>query len=383
MADYLHVEVTAAQRSKQPLGPCGDVVRVERTARATTLILADGIGSGIKANLAATSAAARLAELLARDFSLRDAFTAVARTNQQAMGRDLPFVAFSVARFTPDGRATALAFEAPPPILVGRRRCDVLDHRQLNLEQAVVYEANCQLEAGEGVLLISDGITQAGLGRGLPLGWGVPAAARFATDLLRDHPPRRALPDAVLGEAVSLWGPRPQDDCTAVLGDCRPGVVVTLLTGPPLDRKQDQDVVRDFLRRPGHKAVCGGTTAQLVQRVNGAALSVDQTGDSLIAPPRYDLPGIDLATEGAVTLNHVYNIWDADESVLEPDTGPTLLRRLLKAADRIDIICGRASNPADGDIAFRQQGIIRRDKIVALLADRLRADQKLVTLNQV
>lgn len=383
MAEYLHVEVTSSQRAKQPLGPCGDVVRVERTARATTIVLADGIGSGIKANLAATAAASRLLELLARDFSLRDAFAAVARTNQQAMGSDLPFVAFSVARISPDGRATVLSFEAPPAILVGVRRCQVLAHRQLNLEQSVIYEANCQLEAEEGVMLISDGIAQAGLGNGLPQGWGVDQVSRYTNTLLVEGVPRSQMVTATRHEAEKLWGRSLGDDCTVVLADCRPGEVVTLFTGPPVDRTKDQSIVRDFLQRPGSKAVCGGTTAKLVQRSTGGELLIDQASHSLIAPPCYLLPDIDLATEGAVTLNHVYNIWNADDSGLESGSGPTRLRAMLKQADRIDILCGSAQNSAVEDVAFRQQGIIGRDEIVKLLADRLRDDGKLVTLRMV
>lgn len=383
MAGYLHVEVISAQQSKRPLEPCGDIVRVERNARATTVVVADGIGSGMPANLAATMNASRLFELLDRDFSLRDAFTAVARTNQQAMGSDLPFVAFSVARITPDGRATVLNFEAPPAVLVGRTRCQVLAHRQLNLEQAIIYEANCQLEAGEGLLLMSDGIVQSGLGGSNSTGWEPAAVAEFVSTLIGDRVSRARLAGATLREALTRWGLVAGDDCTATLADCRVGNVVTLFTGPPSDRARDSEIVRDFLRRPGSKAVCGATTAKLVQRATGAPLGVEQNARSAIAPPRYELDGVDLATEGAVTLNHVYNIWDADEHTLEQDTGPTLLRNLLKQADRIDIICGAATNIGNSDIAFRQQGIISRTKLVELLAERLRHDGKLVTLSQV
>lgn len=378
---YLHVEIASAQSAKRPHDPCGDYFRFERSPLATTIVCADGIGCGVKANVAAVMCVARLFELLERDFSLREAFAAVARTMLAAMGSDLPFVAFSVARVHADGRTTVLSFESPPPVFVGRREAQVLTQRSINLEQAVAGEAQCHLEAGEGLLLCSDGITQAGMGAGLRMGWEPAGVCRFINNLLADGTMLASLPKEVHDYALRISGRRHTDDCTVLLAACRPGRIVNILSGPPADPASDHAVVAEFLRSEGEKIVCGGTTAKIVADRTGAVVEVEEPS-SLIAPPAYRVQGIDLVTEGAVTLNQVYHVLDEDPAELTEYSGVTRLCDLLRTADRVNITLGRARNPAEADISFRQQGILTRRKIVPLLADKLCKAGKLVVVEE-
>ena len=98
---------------------------------------------------------------------------------------------------------------------------------------------------------------------------------------------------------------------------------------------------------------------------------MEQDPQSLTAPPRFELEGIDLVTEGAVTLNQVYNVIDEPLEKLTEDSGVTELCTFLQLADRVNIFLGGAHNRAHGDISFRQQGILTRDRIVPLIADKL------------
>ncbi len=112
-------------------------------------------------------------------------------------------------------------------------------------------------------------------------------------------------------------------------------------------------------------------------------LTIDREPTSLIAPPKYALEGIDLVTEGAVTLNQLCNILDVPEEEFEETNPVTELADLLAQADRVNFILGRGANPANDSMGFRQQGIIKREAIVPLLAKKLRVQGKLVTVNSV
>jgi hypothetical protein len=227
---------------------------------------------------------------------------------------DLPYAAFSVARILSDGEATILTYEAPGPVYVSRNLAMALPQRTLTMDRALVGESNCYIEPGEGLLLVSDGISQAGLGTTLRDGWGLEGLCRFASDQLAEGLDLRLLPEAVRTQAerisVDTTGLTQGDDCTVMLAACRLGNTVNILTGPPDAKDRDAAVVREFMQREGSKVVCGGTTAQIVARHTGQRLEMRQEFVSTIAPPECFIQGINLTTEGAVTLNQVYNILD-------------------------------------------------------------------------
>jgi hypothetical protein len=115
----------------------------------------------------------------------------------------------------------------------------------------------------------------------------------------------------------------------------------------------------------------------------GERVSVERDPKSTIAPPRYEIDGVDLVTEGAVTLNQAYNIIDEDLALITEDSGVTELCALLQVADCVHIWIGGAKNVASGDISFRQCGILTRDRIMPLLAEKLRNAGKLVVVEHV
>jgi len=253
-----------------------------------------------------------------------------------------------------------------------------LQMRTITLETELIGEASLFLEPGEGIMLMSDGITQAGMGKGLRLGWTTEGVRRYLDDCRSDGLPMENIARLVHDQARTYWKGPFGDDCTTLLARVRPGIVINIFTGPPSDKHLDGEVAGRFLQMAGMHIVCGGTSAQIVAKRLGKPIQMEPNAQSLIAPPAYRLEGIDLVTEGAVTLNQVFNIFDADPTEYEPDTGVTQLCQALRTADRINILIGRAANTGHADIAFRQRGIMPRTAIMPLLIDRLRAAGKLV-----
>ncbi len=380
---YRHIDIACAQSAKYAGSACGDVVKVHRTATATLLACADGLGSGIKANLAATMCISRLIKLMDGGFSLREAFATLVRTMNDAREPGLPFAAFSVVRFLSNGETTVLSYEMPPPVLVAYNTVAPLRQRPVERNGALIGEASCYLDEGEALMLVSDGITQAGLGNGMGEGWGMEGLCRYVRSRLSSKQPMGELADLVHNEARRYWGEHGGDDCTATAAVCRKGRVVTLFTGPPISKKKDYAVATRFLQNDGVKVLCGATTAKLVAQHLGKSLEVSDDSLQSIAPPHYRLDGIDLVTEGAVTLNQVYNILEENPENYEPNSGVSKLCGLLRDADRINFIVGRSPNLAEGDIAFRQQGILPRTTIVPLIAQKLEETGKLVVVEYV
>jgi hypothetical protein len=289
-----------------------------------------------------------------------------------------------VARVLNDGEATILTYEAPGPLLICRKLATVLPRRTLSLDRAIVNESCCYLEPGDALVLVSDGISQAGIGVQLREGWQTQGVCRFVNDRIQGGTVFASLPRLIVHEARRLSSDSHDvvhgDDCTVLLCHCREGSVVNILTGPPQSKNDDAAVAAAFVHLQGRRVVCGGSTAKVVAQRLKRRLAVATDAPSMIAPPDYQLDGVDLATEGAVTLNQVYNIIEADPGQYERNTGVTRLCGMLREADYVRFFVGGAKNDAHEDISFRQRGILHRETIVGLLADKLRRHGKLVTI---
>lgn len=380
---YLHVEVEGRQLSKKAGKVCGDVFIHYRDKSSTIVILSDGLGSGIKANIAATMCVTRLKELIKSGYSVRHAFTNLVETMENARKNDLPYAVFTVARILNDGVSTVLTYEMPPPVFVSKKYSSVLKQRTHTINNSIIGEAGCYLNPNEGILLMSDGITQSGLGTIYPSGWESKGVVTFINDFLINGNSKKILPQQVLGEALNNWGNKVRDDLTAVFINSRKGRVINLFTGPPADKKKDTIITEKFMNQEGVRIVCGASTAKIVAREINQELRVNDNYASPITPPSYEIDGINLVTEGAVTLTQLYNIWKEDPSILDKHNPVTELRNLLDVADKVNIFLGTSENPADEDINFKQTGILSRKVIIPLLAEKLRNEGKLVIVEEI
>jgi hypothetical protein len=379
MSRYLHIDVHTESTPRNQGDPIGDVVQVMRHETATSVVLADGLGHGVGAHVAATLCASQALELLRRDYSTREAFLTVVHDVHAKRSDGGLYAALVMARIRPNGETTVLTYDAPPAVFVGHQAASVLTGRNLEGESTFVREAHCYLEAGEGLLLVSDGVTQAGMGSGLAEGLTIEGVASLVTDCRASRASLAETTRLVHRRGRELWGRVQRDDVTAAMLAARTGEQIAVLTGPPANRETDRSVVHAFLASAGKKVVCGASTAQMVARAIGQRLQVQQDHALGISPPRYFLDSIDLVTEGVVTLNQVLNLIGTDPARYEPDDSVSTLASWLKAADRVDFTVGRAQNVGGSDIAFLQQGIQPRTLVVPLLVRALQAQGKLVT----
>ncbi len=380
---YLHVEIEAQQVAKRPESPCGDVLAVDRSNTATMVFLSDGKGSGVRANIAATMCISRLKELIARGFSLREAVSSVVKTMIAAIEKDLPYAVFTVARIQSDGYATILSYDMPEIIFVTNKYATILDRREYLDNGAMIGESNCYMNPNEGLILMSDGVTQAGMGITYPEGWGIENVNKFINNLINKKVGIREIPLALYRHAYEATGMRNGDDISSVLALTRLGVVANVLAGPPQRVEKTHEVASHFVNMKGIKIVCGATTSKIVADELGKNVMMDDEDFDGLTPPKSSIEGIDLVTEGLVTLNQLYNVLDEDRIEMKDDNPVTQLYDYLMLADRVNFFVGTAYNPANESISYKQRGLIPRKKIVALIAAKLRELGKMIVVTEV
>ena len=381
--EYIFTDIHHKQTSKKSGNPCGDVFDTYRDAMSTTLVLCDGIGSGLKANLYATMLCSRIINLLKNGASLKDCFEKVGKTMNQAWGTNQAFAVFTIARISVTGKAHILSYDMPAPILIADGYASVLEQQVYPWKKAMVRETSITLKKNEGLMLMSDGITQAGLGQGLVNGWEEHGVERFLNQRISSAKSNPGLlVESVHAQALRYWGKKSGDDCTVLCAFNRKGITVNLLTGPPMRKKDDAEFVEAYMSSPGIKIVCGGSTAKMLARETNRTLDIKDSG-SAITPPEFSIKGITLSTEGIVTLNQMYNILEEDIENEDDNDSPVFeLAYFLNVADKVIFWVGSARNIGEENIELRQQGIQNRQVIVKLLAEKLREKGKLVLVEE-
>lgn len=377
-----YIDDVVEQVLKKGQTACGDYYICDRTHEGTTCILCDGIGSGIKANIAAVMCASRLMHLLKNGFSLYEACECVVQSMHRARTEEIPYSVFTIARINANGYYTVLSYEMPPPIIIEVSSASLPEQRFFSFGYEVVGEINGTLNNRDSILLVSDGLPQAGLGKGFRIGWTIEGVLKYVNDCLGAEKSGKVMLKGLLGEAWHLSGKTYGDDTTAALLTCRNAKVLNIATGPPSGETLDRDYVSDFMQQEGTKAVCGSTTAEIFSQKTNISIKAMPVGASFSQPPMYEMEGIDLVSEGAITLNQLYNIIGEDIAQFDEFSCVTDLYELMYDADIIRFFLGCAINPDHGSTAFKQMGIMPRLKIVPLIAEDLREMGKLVVINR-
>lgn len=376
-------EDTVLQARKRRHLVCGDFYICDRSPEATVLILCDGVGSGVYANVAAITCGNRLMALMEGGRSLRSACEQVAESMHRARTEESPFAAFVALRILPGGQYAAYAYENPGPILIRHETATICEQHYLAVQYEMIAESSGVLELGDMLLLCSDGVTHAGMGSGYATGWELDGVAQEINVHYRAGGRTDALLSRLLHTAYTLSGKTYWDDTSLAMAMCRPAAQLTLLTGPPTNRADDAKVIKRFINAPGKKVISGSSTTEIASRELGRpALLTDMEYLALGNPPSYAMEGVDLITEGAVTLNQVMNLLEEDIDFSSSNSPVFRLCQMLLEADAITFFVGGGYNPAHEDPLFRQLGVKPRQRIVERIAKFLKERGKLVSVHK-
>ncbi|MDR1196403.1 MAG: SpoIIE family protein phosphatase [Endomicrobium sp.] len=371
---YFDDYVSSVPKKNQSV--CGDIFGILRKPAYTLAILCDGIGSGIKANIAANMCCERVKNLSLSGLSLRKIFERISSETEKSKISDGFYCALSAVMLFPDGRAIAAAYEMPMPfMLTDGGKWVELKHERVG----IFYEANFKLRENDALCFVSDGITQAGMGAAGAVGpEGVLSILNSSLHkiIMADMPKTLTL------KACEVSGSF-DDDTTAAVLCARQANMFCVFSGAPLLKTYDETAVKKLLSFDGKKAVCGSTTMDIFCRITGRKPKIDAAFFTDFIPPEYEIEGLDFASEGAITLNQCFNIMNDKEVLQKEQTPPAKLANLLNAADIIHFIEGMSVNKGHGDIMFKQMGILPRAEIIYKISNELIKSDKIVSKEKI
>lgn len=345
----LYYEWGIEQLRKRGEELCGDSVAVSRHSDSVTLALSDGLGSGVKANILATLTTRIAMHMLENGLPLDEVVQTLSETLPMCMVRKLAYSTFAIAQFFRERPSLIVSFDSPPPILLRHRKIKPVVYEERSIQDKTIRESVLDLEVGDWVIFVSDGVLNAGIGGVYPLGWGWEETAHFMAQQAHPELSAQDLAVKVTDTVRELYADTPGDDVSVVVIKVRRKLVATLLTGPPADKSSDEALVSRFVKRAGRLAVCGGTTAQIVSRYMGQPLEVDLKTMTSEVPPMARLKGIEVVSEGILTLTRVSEMLRSGakkDTVRFQTDGASSLLRLLLDVDHVHFMVGEAINPA-------------------------------------
>jgi hypothetical protein len=366
----LYPEIAVAQLSKAGEELCGDRVETARTEAATTVVISDGLGSGVKANILATLTTKIASSLIKRNVPLTEVVPTITQTLPVCRERKIAYSTLQIIKILPDCMATVVEFDSPATFLFRGGKVVPFPTEARDIGGKDIREGRLLLGESDVIVAVSDGVIHAGIGGLLKLGWDWPGiAAELAAHCSPDDD-AETIANHILNCCHGYYLGQPGDDSTVAVIKLRRPRTLTLFTGPPANRDMDEQIVKRLMGGRGKKAVAGGTTANIVSRVLELPIKVDLEYQDPEIPPIATLGDFDLVTEGVLTLTATIGRLH-DPGKLRASTrrdGATRMARLLLEADTIDIIAGTAVNPAHQNPNFPAQINIKTQVLANLRA---------------
>ncbi|MCQ2294995.1 MAG: serine/threonine-protein phosphatase [Bacteroidales bacterium] len=364
---------------------CGDHVESCVDGDYTTLVLADGLGSGVKASILSTLTSKILCTMVSNDIDIVECVSTIIETLPVCKVRGVAYSTFSVVHVNRQGEGYLFEFDNPEAIYYHHGEAMDFDREAIEVCGRTVFKSKLNLEEGDIVLVMSDGTVHAGIGMILNFGWPREKIKEYLNNhLTADHSARAAA--CVLASACNeIYEGMPSDDTTVAAVRIRRRLDVNVMVGPPVNKEQDEAHVARYLEGPGKKVVCGGTSSQILARHMGERLKTSLEFPDREIPPIGYIKGIDLVTEGVITLRRLLELSRKYISIsdLTPKTytqrdGASLLADILfEQSTHVHFFVGQSVNEAHQGLDI---DITMKLKLVESIAANLRIMGKEVTL---
>lgn len=356
-----HIEIDFAQ--KQPSGQivCGDVFisKLIKEDGRTILVLSDGVGHGVKANVLATMTATMALNYTA----LYKRPEAAARIIMEALPRDSDgvktYATFTIIELESDGMVRIVNYDNPKSVVVRNgipftpTKEYLLDIKGIENVGKVLRCREFQAKKEDRIVFMTDGITQSGMeNEKLKMGWGQENVEAYVVQQLArssDISARR-LTKKVLNKAIQNDGFHLRDDASCGVIYFREPREMLLITGPPFFKAKDRDFAQRIHDYQGIKIVCGGTTAEIIARELDEEIETEISLSNPYALPKYALAGFHLVTEGILTIGKVEELLENYDSEQRfGNSPPEEIIKQLMLHDRIVVLVGTRINWAHHD----------------------------------
>ena len=334
---------------------CGDHVDIiEQDENSTVIVLADGLGSGVKASILSTLTSKIISTMMAEGLPLEECVSTIAATLPVCSVRGVAYSTFTIIHIINNSLAEIIQYDNPHVILIRNEKIYDYPKTEMNIGGKRIYKSEIPLLEKDIFIAMSDGCPHAGIGTAYNFGWKREDIASFMEGLAPVGYTAKTLSTILVDECNKLYGSKPGDDATACVVRIRKRVPMNLLFGPPSNRDDCNRMMSLFFSKEGKHIICGGTTSSIAAKFLRKPIKASLNFERSDVPPIAEIEGVDLVTEGVITVNKVltyakdylagnetYEEWS-----FKRDGASMICRLLFEEATDINFYVGRAINPA-------------------------------------
>ena len=334
---------------------CGDHVDiVEPGDDSTVIVLSDGLGSGVKASILSTLTSKIISTMLAEGLSLEECVETIAATLPVCSLRGVAYSTFTIIHLKNNQTAELIQYDNPLVIVIRDEAVWDYPKTEMYIGGKKIYKSVIKLQENDIFVAMSDGCPHAGIGTAYNFGWRREEIAAFMESISHAGYTAKILSTMLVDECDKLYGHQPGDDATACVVRIRKRVPMNMMFGPPSNRDDNERMMSLFFAKEGKRIICGGTTSSIAARYLRKPLKATLNFEVSDIPPVAELEGVDLVTEGVITVNRVveyakdylgenkhYEHWS-----FKRDGASLICRLLFEEATDINFYVGRAVNPA-------------------------------------
>ena len=334
---------------------CGDHVDiVEPSDDSTVIVLSDGLGSGVKASILSTLTSKIISTMLAEGLSLEECVETIAATLPVCSVRGVAYSTFTIIHLKNNHTAELIQYDNPHAIIIRDEKNWDYPKTEMNIGGKKIFKSVINLKENDIFVAMSDGCPHAGIGMSYNFGWKREDITEFIETLAPAGYTAKTLSTMLVDECDKLYGHKPGDDATACVVRIRKRVPMNMLFGPPSNRDDADRMMSLFFSKEGKHIICGGTTSSIAAKFLRKPLKASLNFEQSDVPPIAELEGVDLVTEGVITVNKVveyaedylgenkhYEHWS-----FKKDGASLICRLLFEEATDINFYVGRAINPA-------------------------------------
>lgn len=334
---------------------CGDHVEiVEQDENSSVIVLADGLGSGVKASILSTLTSKIISTMMAAGMPIDECVSTIAATLPVCAERGVAYSTFTILHLIDNEIMEMIQYDNPHVIMLREGQNYEYAMTEMVLEGKKIYKTTIHLQEEDIFIAMSDGCPYAGTEKMLNYNWKREDIIAFMEVMALNGLTAKNLATLLVDECNRLYGEKPGDDTTACVVKVRKRVPVNLLFGPPSDPDDVNRMMSLFFSKEGKHIVCGGTTSTIAAKYLGKTIEHLNNTEVTDIPPISKIEGVDLVTEGVVTMNRVVEY--AQDYIVENElfekwyfkkNGAALISQILfEEATDINFYVGKAINPA-------------------------------------